>query len=343
MVQWDYPFVTVGVVCKNEVEFIRQTLKSLINLNYPKDRYEIIVVDGDSVDGTFEVALETLMDSGVNYKVVRESEHGGKGLCFARNLVVRLSDERSKYIAFTDADCIVEPDWLKKLVLSVECAVDASVVGAGGPRYVALTDDKKELVINSLVTSFVATAGNPAFVPRNLKYVKSIPNYNCVYKKDILLTFPYDESLISDDNEVNFRIYKNGYRFLYVPEAKVFHHETNSLREFIKHMFFYGRSITMNAIKNRALVRVYIPLTVMLVLYLVSFPLLWAVWGNVVAVPLILYSLFVLAVFTEVLLRTRTLYSLLIIPLVPLQHLAYGVGVIHMSLKCLFGGCVNGK
>jgi len=338
-----FPFVTIGVVCKNEAEFIGQTLESLINLDYPKDRYEIIVIDGDSTDGTFEVALEALMDSGISYKVVRESEHGGKGLCFARNLVVRLSDKRSKYIAFTDADCVVEPDWLKKLVLSVECAIDNSVVGAGGPRYVAPTDDKKELVINSLVTSFVATAGNPAFVPRNLKYVKSVPNYNCVYKRDILLTFPYDESLISDDNEVNFRIYKSGYRFLYVPEAKVFHHETNSLREFIKHMFFYGRSITMNAIKNRALVRVYIPLTVMLVLYLVLFPFLWIVIGNLVALPLMLYFLFVLAVFTEVLLRTRTLYSLLITPLVPLQHIAYGVGVIYTFIKCILGGCVNGN
>ena len=343
MMDVKFPFVTIGVVCKNEAEFIGRTLESLINLDYPKDRYEIIVVDGDSTDGTFEVALETLMDSRLNYKVVKESEYGGKGLCFARNLVVRLSDKRSKYIAFTDADCIVEPDWLKKLVLSVECAADNSVVGAGGPRYVAPTDDKKELVINTLITSFIATAGNPAFVPRNLKYVKSVPNYNCIYKKGILIKFPYDESLLSDDNEVNFRIYRSGYKFLYVPEAKVFHRETNSVGEFVKHMFFYGKSIAMNAIKNRALVRIYIPLTVMLVLYLVLLPLLWHIWGNIVIAPLILYSFFILVVFAEVLLRTRMVYSLLIIPLVPLQHVAYGVGVIYTFIKCIFGGCANGE
>ena len=48
--------VSVGIIARNEEKHISELMKSLINLNFPKDEYEIILVDGDSSDKTIEKA-----------------------------------------------------------------------------------------------------------------------------------------------------------------------------------------------------------------------------------------------------------------------------------------------
>ena len=48
--------VSVGIIARNEEKHISELMKSLINLNLPKDEYEIILVDGDSSDKTIEKA-----------------------------------------------------------------------------------------------------------------------------------------------------------------------------------------------------------------------------------------------------------------------------------------------
>ena len=73
-----YPFVSVGIIVRNEVEHIEQTLKYLVNQAYAKDSYEIIVVDGNSSDGTREVAENILKKSWVAYKIVNERDYKSK-------------------------------------------------------------------------------------------------------------------------------------------------------------------------------------------------------------------------------------------------------------------------
>ncbi len=326
--------ITVGVIARNEEKNIYNTLKNILNQSFDQNSYEIVVVDGNSIDNTRDVAKNILKSSNVKYKVINEADYGFYGHCFARNLVIDNSDHNSKYIAYTDADCTVDKNWLNILFEAIKKS-DDSVAGVGGPRLIAETKDKKELVINAFLTTYLASGGNPAFSKRNVKYVKSIANYNAMYKKTVISKFRYDDKLImSDDNEINFRLRNAGYNFINVPNAMVWHHETNSIIQFATNMFHYGVNITNTVKKHKSFVTVNVPLTVVFIIYLIFLLPIYLLIGSIILIPLLLYLIFALAVLIEVGIKTRTIYSLLVLILLPIQHISYGLGVLwNLFLK----------
>jgi len=320
--------VTLGIISKNEEKNIANTLKSVLSLDFSQEKYEIILVDGNSDDNTREIAKKILDSSGVKHKVLNEADFGFYGLCFARNIVIDNSASSSRYIAFTDADCSVDKNWLSTLFNAIK-KTDETIAGGGGPRLIAKTDNKIELVINTFLTTFLASGGNPAFFKRNVKYVNSIANYNAIYKKPIISKFRYDDKLIiSDDNELNYRLRAAGYHFINVPNARVWHRETGSIMEFARNMYRYGWNITNTVKKHRTYVTVNVPLTITFILYLVILLPLYFLFGSVALIPLLLYLIFALAVLIEVILKTRTIYALIILILLPVQHISYGLGAI---------------
>lgn len=320
--------ITIGIIARNEEKNISNALKSILNQDFDICSYEIIVVDGNSTDNTQEITRKTLEGSGVKYKVINEADFGFYGHCFARNLVIDNSNPNSQYIAFTDADCIVDKKWILTLYNSIK-DTDKTIAGAGGPRLVAKTRNKKETVINTLLTSQIASGGNPAFATRKIKYTKSIANYNAIYKKDIISKFRYDEKLIiSDDNELNYRLRKSGYYFINVPKAMVWHYETSSIMEFANNMFKYGINITNTVKKHRNIITINVPITLIFIFYLISIIPLYYILGSYIFIPLLFYIIFTISVFLEVFIKTKTIYSLYIFILLPIQHISYGLGVI---------------
>ena len=274
--------ITLGLIAKNEEKIISNTLKTIINQSFDHESYEIIVVDGNSVDNTRKIATTILASSNIKHKVLNEADYGFYGHCFARNLVIDNSDPSSNYIAYTDADCLVDKNWLNTLY-DVAQKTDKTIAGVGGPRLIAETKNSKELVINAFLTTFLASGGNPAFSNRNIKYIKSIANYNALYKKEIISKFRYDDKLIvSDDNELNFRLRKAGYHFINVPNAKVWHHETDSITQFARNMFNYGINITNTVKKHRSIVTINVPLTILFILYLIFLLPFYLFLGNLI-------------------------------------------------------------
>ena len=323
--------ITIGIVAKNEEKYIGETLKGIINQIFDNSLYEIIVVDGNSSDRTREIAENVLSASNINYKVLNEKDFGFYGLCFSRNLVIDNSSKTSKYIAYTDADCIVDKNWLKTLYQYIDGSGN-EIAGAGGPRLVAPTEDKKELVINNFLTSTIASGGNPAFSKRDVNYLDSIPNYNSIYKKDIIKKFRYDDSLIiSDDNELNLRLKKAGYNFIYAGDAKIYHRETNSVLEFAKNMRNYGINIT-NTIKKHRLFKIKPFISLIFLIYIILLVPLYLIVGWLILIPLVLYFLFAAMIFAEIVRKTKTSYSLLVFLLLPIQHISYAYGMIYNFL-----------
>lgn len=323
--------ITVGIIARNEEKYISNSLKSLFKQTFDHPLFEIIVVDGNSKDRTREVAEEVLKSTDINYKILNEKDFGFYGHCFARNLVIDNSSPDARYIAYTDADCIVDKDWLKTLYETIKESGN-DIAGAGGPRLIAPTYNKKELIINHFLTSTIASGGNPAFAKRNVKYLKSIPNYNSIYKKDVIAKYRYDDSLImSDDTELNLRLGLNGYKFLYVKDAKVYHSETDSIIQLAKNMVRYGVNIA-NAIKKLRLFKIKVFLTLLLLFYLIFLIPAYLAWGWIVLIPLGLYIVYAVLVFFEILFKTRSIYSLMVFLLVPVQHICYAYGVIYNFL-----------
>lgn len=117
----DYPFVSVIVPSRNEENNIPNCLESLVNSDYPKDKYEIIAVNDRSSDNTEKIIRE-FAKRFPNIKPVNvkqdNSERNLKGKPGA--LQAGIDEAKGKYLMMTDADCIVNPEWIKKTALTME-------------------------------------------------------------------------------------------------------------------------------------------------------------------------------------------------------------------------------
>ncbi len=96
--------LSVVIPTYNEEKNIENCLKSLLNQTLPRDKYEIIVVDGQSTDKTVKIAKKYAD------KVIQQKSKGVGG---ARNDGVAVS--KYDLIATTDADCIIPENWLEKI------------------------------------------------------------------------------------------------------------------------------------------------------------------------------------------------------------------------------------
>jgi len=98
------------IICtKNRSEHLRELLKSLSQLRFPKEKFEIIVIDNNSSDDTKIVTL----DFKGNFQYLRYFLFAQNGLSRARNFGI--SKSRGKFIAFVDDDVTVNKKWLISL------------------------------------------------------------------------------------------------------------------------------------------------------------------------------------------------------------------------------------
>lgn len=97
------PFISVIIPVWNSPSLIRSCLEAIEAQTYPRESYEVLVVDNGSTDATPDVVREL----GIASLLVEPSP----GSYNARNLGIR--EARGDYVAFTDADCLPDPDWLE--------------------------------------------------------------------------------------------------------------------------------------------------------------------------------------------------------------------------------------
>ena len=96
-------FVSIIVPAYNEAKHIQECITSLKSQNYPKNSYEIIVVDNESTDNTAQIASN-------NEVKLLEKQPGNVGRM--RNLGAK--EARGEIVAFIDADCVVDPEWISR-------------------------------------------------------------------------------------------------------------------------------------------------------------------------------------------------------------------------------------
>jgi len=227
------PFVSVLVPTKNVAPYIGKVLDSLLNLDYPKDRLEIIVLDGYSTDETLELIRK--------YPVgVRIS--GSNVPAFSNKT---LPDAVGELIAFGDGDAVVDRSWLRSLVRHF---TDSGVAGAGG---------------------LCLTANPESIVPRVIGYelrmryermpetILRIATMNVVYRKSVLLSLGgFDERLDTGyDTEIGHRITRAGFRIRFDPEAVVYHFNRPTLWSFFCQQFTYGKNVAGMYLSHRHLAK----------------------------------------------------------------------------------------
>ena len=106
------PSVSIVVCARNEEQSIRQCIESLIKLDYPTDKTEIILVDDESDDATRAIMEE--YSHSISHISVLSTEHEPRDLPGKqRPLNLGIRESHGEIILVTDADCTVQPGWVK--------------------------------------------------------------------------------------------------------------------------------------------------------------------------------------------------------------------------------------
>jgi mycofactocin system glycosyltransferase len=222
------PTVTVIVPVYNRPEDIRACLDSLMAIDYPKDKLEILVVDDASTDQTPDIV------SRYPVELVRNSENRMASSC--RNLAAARS--RGDILAFIDSDCEADRMWLRELLPALKDPAIAVVGGMVESRGDNLALDRYEQVRSSLKMGLWpkrSSASNPFFY---------VPSCNLLIRRDVFLqSGGFNESMtVGEDVDLCWRVRNRGLHIEYRPSGKIFHKHRNRIQSFCGRRFDYGTS-----------------------------------------------------------------------------------------------------
>ncbi len=110
------PTISIVIPVYNSSIYLGRVVKGLISQTY--DEFEVIVVNDGSTDNSLEVAENEFSQSGLNYKIINQSN---RGVSIARN--IGLDNAKGKYVCFIDSDDMISSEYLQQLV---GCALTSS-------------------------------------------------------------------------------------------------------------------------------------------------------------------------------------------------------------------------
>jgi cellulose synthase/poly-beta-1,6-N-acetylglucosamine synthase-like glycosyltransferase len=110
----NHPFISIVVAARNEEKNIGNTLESLVRIDYPRDKFEIIISDGASTDRTCEVVKSYIEQFPFIRLHHADQNRPIRGKANAIHQAVEIA--KGEFILMTDADCKVEPTWAKSTV-----------------------------------------------------------------------------------------------------------------------------------------------------------------------------------------------------------------------------------
>ena len=150
----DVPMVSIVVAARNEENNIKECLQSLSEINYPKEKLEVLLVDDRSTDETAKI-IRTYTEYYSHFKLIQIKEEGTLLRGKANALAVALDNAQGEIFMFTDADCVVSPEWV--LTTIQNCKPETGIIGG----YTILRAEKTFHAIQALdwLLHFSVSAG----------------------------------------------------------------------------------------------------------------------------------------------------------------------------------------
>ena len=228
--------VSVVMATYNRCDLLPRVVEAILAQSLARERFELILVDDGSTDGTEALGVELSQQAGV--RCVRQEN---RGAATARNRGI--AEATGEMVAFTDDDCLVPTDWLARLADGY--ARYPEVVGVGG----RLVPEPAALAASAVARYEAWVAGQVFGVGDE----EAIGGFECPaggtnnmsYRRETLLDVGgFDEGfpprVWGEDADLKRRITERGGRLLYVPVAVV-HLRDYALGPFLRQCVQRGR------------------------------------------------------------------------------------------------------
>jgi len=262
--------VSIIIPCRNEKDHIKNFLWNLIKQDYNNKNLEIIIIDGNSQDGTKDIIQQFIK----KYKNMKLLINPDKIVPISLNMGIKKA--RGEIIIRMDVHALYPKDYISKLVYWIK-KLEADNVG-GQCETVSFTQSLKSKAIAAASASFIAV-GNAWFRTgtRQLREVDTVP-FGC-YKKDVFKKIGlFDEELVrNQDDEFNFRLKKAGGKIYLIPDIVITYFARSNFIKLFKQYFQYGYWKTKILKKHKSLAAFRHVVPASFILFLLSFPLVYII------------------------------------------------------------------
>lgn len=330
------PFLTVMMPVRNEARFIGATLKQLLEQNYPKNCFEIIVVDGESDDET--AAIVKKFSSENLEPQIKLLSNPNRLSSSARNIAVK--NAKGDYILLIDGHVYIPtPDLLLNYVEAIS-ASNALVLGRPQP----LTPPKISLFQQAvaLTRSSALAHSRESFIYSDYEGFTSPISIGVMYHRSVFSRVGFfDESFdAAEDLEFNYRLEKMGYKCFTSPKLTVKYYPRENLCSLFNQLKRYGagRARFVKKHPERFTIETLVPALFFIAvsstpMIILSLPLFRFLWCGCALCYFLAISICSCRIVPRRCLRTAVLIPLIIMAI----HLGMGWGLLkgtwEMSMK----------
>lgn len=197
----ELPKVSIIISAYNEEDKISDCIESLKAVDYPRDQYEVIILNDGSKDKTSSIVAKYA--DGKNIVFVDNKENKGKAACLNQGI----SLAKGSYVACMDADTVVPKDILKKIVPYFKDNEIGSVTVS------IEVNNPKNFLQRIISIEYILGLSLFLKVFSSLNCIHVTPGPFSIYRKSLLDKINgFDENNITEDLEIAYRIHKSGYK-----------------------------------------------------------------------------------------------------------------------------------
>lgn len=318
------PFISSLLVTYNESKYIERALESLLVQDYPKDSYEIIIIDGGSTDDTISLAkrlTQNYIDNGESVPQVSYLENPNKILAAGWNIGIKAA--KGEYVVRIDAHATANTSFIR---LAVETMMDVDAACVGGKLITKASNETGEIIKDVLSSPF--GVGNSSFRTSNETGYADTAVYGLYDKRIFDKVGYFDENLVrNQDIELHSRIKRADGKFYFEPKIESTYYSRDSVKKMIKQAFGNGLWNIVILKKNNAKLSLRHVVPFFFVLFLIVATLAGLYWRpawHLECAMLILYLILALLASLE---RTQVFSRVIKMPgLFFLLHISYGFG-----------------